>query len=167
MVDKMQILEKSIQEYPISVNTITKEVIDIILLGVKDAITRISPTDSLKQTLANKLGLFINSQLEGSNIAYIDNPELLLYLSEHFEVVQDIIKACQETRKKFGADIQMQLELTNEIDKSGACSLSLLLLFPEYDEETHKTIKAFGRQYTSHLLQYGVLFSITDEYLTA
>ena len=140
--------------------------VNSLLLVVKETILNTSISGVFKETLATHLESYIDKKLLLSNIQYENKHDLLLFLSEHLESVQNIITACKDARAKFGNSLKFLLSLDKERDQSGFCAVVLYICLTEYSEEQNNVIEIFGLPYTRESLELsGVLFSITPEYL--
>lgn len=159
MVEQMQILER--EPHQDVFNTLDGDVMKSILLGIKEAVLNKLIAQPLKQELSKSLEKYIDASL--TDITYNDKKELLLRLSEHFEIIKPLINACKKTQETF-KNRSVRINLNTDMEDPTFFSLSLAIKSPSFDEKEIDQIESLGTSLNPPFHEHGVLFYLEPEF---
>ena len=159
MVEQMQILEKETNQNVL--NNIDGDVMKSILLGLKEAVLNKIIAIPLKQELSKSLEKYLDSSLV--NITFNNKEELLLRLSEHFEIIKPLIDACKSVQATFH-ERKIRIDVNTELEEPSFFSLSLAIQSPLFDELEIDKIESLGISLSSEFRKNGVLFYLEPEF---
>ncbi|MEK7434275.1 MAG: hypothetical protein AABZ74_14180 [Cyanobacteriota bacterium] len=119
-----------------------------------------------KKKVQEKIGEYLQKELQDSDISITNLEELSSYLLEYFGAIQHVLNICRDIRKKIGYDSQLRLALDREdSDFSNYAHPVIYVKKDNMSREARKIIRDLPSEFLEPLIQYGIAFGCRPDRL--